>query len=104
MTVGVLSPIGPSFVSSTVLTLPTIILATSATASKTSSFTLSYSAINNCDAILQANGGSHDRLPEPTQSPASPSSATTPDWGHPAVFPLAVSPASMSSPNIVENT
>src|SRR5579872_2869805 len=104
MTVGVLRPIGPSFSSRWVLTLPTIMFATSATASRTSSFTAAYSDINSCEAILQANSGLHDTLPEPIQSPASPSSATTPDCVQPAVCAVSISPPEISIPSIVEKT
>src|SRR5579884_1764652 len=103
MTVGVLSAMGPRMRSSSVLTLPITMLATSAMASSTSSSTALYSDISMVEARWQASCGVQETLPVPIHGPARPTSARTPD-SVPADLPVNASPASMSMPSIMEKT
>jgi hypothetical protein len=56
-------------------------LATSATASRTSASTTAYSAISIWEAIRQANSGEQDRVPVPVHAPAIPIRQITPSMG-----------------------
>ena len=80
-TVGILSPSGPRCSSRSVLTLPMIILVSSATASSTSSLTAVLSVMSMWAQMRQAKAGEQVILPAPVQVPARPISDTTPSFG-----------------------
>src|SRR2546430_16262822 len=89
MTVGILRPSGPKYVSAVVLKLPKIMLAISETASRTSSHTSVYSIPSICDDMRQAMVVLQQRLADPTPDPAQPASPAIRSLGPPAVISLS---------------
>src|SRR5579862_252321 len=95
----------PKVSSRNVFTLPTIMFETSPTPSSTSSFTASYTGhIISAAASWQANLDEQEILPEPTQSPAIATSATTPLKLAGSQLSSLVGPGSMGRFSMVENT